>query len=85
MASAIEWEYPRILRNQGIGGTVDVWFALDEEGNGTRALVNKSSGYPALDEAALRVANVIEFTPAMNEGRRVPVWISLPITFSTRL
>lgn len=83
VARAIEWAYPRILREQGIGGTVTVRFFLDEEGNVTRALVNKSSGYKALDEAALEVANVIEFTPALNQGKGVPVWYSLPITFSS--
>ena len=85
VARAMEWAYPRILREQGIGGVVDVWFFVDEEGKVVRTLVNRSSGISALDAAALRVADVIEFTPAMNEGRRVPVWISLPITFTTRL
>jgi len=34
--------------------------------------------------AALNVANVIEFTSALNRDKKVPVWISLPITFTTR-
>jgi len=32
----------------------------------------------------LMVADVIEFSPALNRDKRVPVWISLPITFTVR-
>jgi TonB family protein len=46
--------------------------------------VNEPSGHTSLDEAALRVANVMQFSPAMNRDKKVPVWVSLPITFQTR-
>ncbi len=84
VARAMEREYPPLLRDAGIGGTVNVWFFIDEEGSVVRALVNQSSGHKALDDAALKVAEIIEFTPALNRDKRVPVWISLPITFTTR-
>lgn len=83
VARALEREYPPLLRDAGIGGTVDVWFSTDEDGRVKQTQVNESSGHPALDEAALKVANIIQFTPALNRGKRVPVWISLPITFQT--
>jgi TonB family protein len=81
---ALEREYPTLLRDAGIGGQVLVWFFIDETGKVRRALLNQTSGHEPLDEAALRVAEVIEFTPALNRDQRVPVWISLPITFTTR-
>lgn len=81
---ALEREYPPLLRDAGIGGTVQVWFFIDEEGRVQRTEVNQSSGHKALDDAAIAVANIIEFTPALNRDKRVPVWISLPITFTTR-
>jgi protein TonB len=81
---ALEREYPPLLRDAGIGGQVLVWFFIDENGNVQNTLVNQSSGHKALDDAALKVAEVIEFTPALNRDKRVPVWISLPITFQTR-
>ena len=84
VARAMEREYPPLLRDAGIGGTVNVWFFIDEEGSVVRSLVNESSGHKALDDAALKVAEIIEFTPALNRDKRVPVWISLPITFTTR-
>jgi len=84
IARAMEENYPPLLRDAGIGGTVTVWFLLDEEGVTQRTLINDSSGHLALDDAALRVADAIQFTPALNRDKRVPVWISLPITFTTR-
>ena len=84
VGDAMEEAYPPLLRDAGIGGTVDVWFLIDEEGHVVRTQVDKSSGHKALDDAALTVANMIEFGPAFNRDKPVPVWISLPITFSGR-
>ena len=84
VARALEREYPPLLRDAGIGGTVQVWFFIDEQGAVQRTQVNESSGHKALDDAAIQVANIIQFTPALNRDKRVPVWISLPITFTTR-
>lgn len=80
---ALEREYPPLLRDAGIGGTVKVHFFIDEEGVVKDTRIDESSGHSALDEAALRVADVFEFTPALNRDKKVPVWISLPITFTT--
>ena len=80
---ALEGEYPPLLRDAGVGGTVQVWFFIDESGTVRNAVVNEGSGHVALDEAALRVAPVFKFTPALNRDKAVPVWVSLPITFGT--
>jgi protein TonB len=85
VARALEREYPPLLRDAGIGGTVNVWFFIDEGGKVVRTQVDKSSGHKALDDAAVAVAGIIQFTPALNRDKRVPVWISLPITFTARL
>ena len=80
---ALEREYPALLRDAGIGGTVQVWFLIDEHGVVQDQEVHASSGHQALDDAALRVAPVFRFTPALNRDKAVPVWVSLPITFRT--
>ncbi len=84
VARALEREYPSLLRDAGIGGRVVVWLFIDEEGTVQNTRVNEPSGHTSLDEAALRVANVMQFSPAMNRDKKVPVWVSLPITFQTR-
>ncbi len=78
---ALMREYPSILRNAGIGGEVVVWFFISEEGMVLDTSIAESSGRSEFDEAALRVANVFRFSPALNLEQIVPVWIQLPITF----
>jgi len=81
---ALEREYPSDLREAGVGGTVLVFFYLNDEGGVEDVRLHASSGHEALDQAALRVAEIFRFTPAMNRDQRVPVWIQIPITFTTR-
>ena len=80
---ALQRFYPPLLRDAGIGGTVKLWFLIDEEGNVVRTQVQESSGNAGLDEAATRVGDLMRFTPAMNRDRRVRVWVALPIQFTT--
>jgi TonB family protein len=79
--AALDEAYPQLLRKAGIGGQVNVWFFIDESGVVQKVLVNEGSGYPALDEAALKVADIMRFSPALNRDRRTAVWVSLPIRF----
>ena len=81
---AMEREYPPLLRDAGIGGTVQVYFFIDEEGTVQQFQVNESSGHQALDDAALAVAGVYRFSAALNRDKRVPVWVSFGITFQVR-
>ncbi len=76
-------EYPPLLRDAGIGGTVTVWFFIDETGGVVKNQIHTSSGHAALDDAALRIAGHYEFSPAKNKGKAVPVWVSLNIAFKT--
>ncbi len=82
--AALEREYPPLLRDAGIGGTVRTWFFIDEEGVVKNQVVANTSGHEALDQAALRVAPLIKFTPALNRDQVVPAWLELPITFTTK-
>ena len=81
---AMERGYPPILRDAGIGGQVLVWFFINEQGRVIDNRVANSSGNAQLDEAALRVASIYEFTPALNRDQVVPVWVQIPITFQVR-
>ena len=84
MALLLESEYPPLLRDAGIGGTATVWFFVDEAGKVAETQVHTSSGHEALDEAAMRVGDELIFSPAMNEGDPVKVWVTMNITFKTR-
>ena len=80
---ALEAEYPPLLRDAGIGGTTNVHFFIDTRGVVQRVLVAETSGHEVLDSAALRVARIFRFTPALNQDEVVPVWVAIPITFAT--
>jgi periplasmic protein TonB len=81
---ALERTYPPLLRDAGIGGTPVVWFFIDESGRVVRTQLSKSSGYDALDAAAMQVASVMQFSPALNRDKRVQVWVEIPIVFTAR-
>jgi TonB family protein len=76
--------YPALLRDAGVGGTVRVYFFIDERGEVRDTRIDSSSGHAALDDAALAVAGTYRFSPARNRDRPVPVWVSFPITFQVR-
>ena len=82
--AALTRNYPPLLRDAGIGGTALVWILIDEAGNSVKAQVKESSGHDALDAAALKVADIMQFTPALNRDQKVKVWIQLPIVFKTQ-
>lgn len=84
LADLMHREYPPSLREAGIGGTVVVWFFVDEGGAVQDTRLFQTSGYDQLDRAGLRVAEAFQFTPALDGDRQVAVWIQLPLTFQVR-
>ena len=76
--------YPGPLRDAGIGGRVVVWFYISETGQSLHNRVSQSSGQEQLDEAALRVATIMRFDPALDRSGPVAVWVEIPITFQVR-
>jgi TonB family protein len=77
----LQKNYPPLLREAGISGVVTVWFYLDRSGRVIKTLVSVPSGFPAMDSAALQVADVMRFRPAKNRDKIVDVWVQIPITF----
>jgi TonB family protein len=82
VTEALKDAYPPLLRDAGIGGSVSVYFFVDAEGRVQDTRINQGSGHAQLDAAALEVARVMQFSPALNRDERVPVWVSFPITFT---
>ena len=76
--------YPALLRDAGIGGVVVLWIFVGEDGQAQRTQVYRSSGYPAFDDTARRVAASMRFEPARNRDQPVGVWIQIPVEFTTR-
>jgi TonB family protein len=78
--------YPEGLLAQRIEGTVLLRLYADSNGmiapESTR--VAESSGYPALDSAALAGAPGLRFAPAVHEGRPVATAFLQPIQFRSQ-
>lgn len=76
-------EYPLALYDQGIGGTVVLRLFVTAEGvvvpDSTR--IQESSGYPALDSAALASAPRLRYAPALRDGQPVAAPFTQPIIF----
>jgi protein TonB len=74
-------EYPALLRDAGIGGAPVVWIHIATTGEVDDARVFESSGFEALDRAALNVARAMTFNPAMNGDAVTDAWVQIPIRF----
>jgi protein TonB len=76
-------QYPRALLEQGIEGRVLLRLYVDSAGrllaDSTR--IAESSGYPALDSAALSGASALRFSPALRRGRPVAAPFLQPVQF----
>jgi protein TonB len=64
----IEPVYPPLSRKLGEEGEAVLALAIDESGRVTEALVEKSSGYERLDEAAKQALLAASFEPARKNG-----------------
>jgi protein TonB len=81
---ALERNYPALLRDAGIGGKAVLWVYINEAGSVVKAVVKESSGQEALDAAALKVADIMKFSPAKVRENAVKVVVSVPVVFTTR-
>jgi TonB family protein len=75
--------YPPALLAQGIEGRVLLRLFVDSAGNlipdSTR--IAESSGYPALDSAALLGSPQLRFSPALHQGRPIAAPFLQPVHF----
>lgn len=75
--------YPPALLEQGIEGRVVLRLYVDAQGRlvGDSTRIAESSGYPALDSAAVQGAPSLRFSPALRRGRPVPAPFLQPVHF----
>ena len=82
VVAALSRNYPPLLRDGGIGGTVQVRFRITRTGGVDASSIEVlESTHEAFTDAAVRVAREMRFRPGRYNGSPVPVWVTLPITF----
>jgi len=73
--------YPLASRRAGEQGTVTLRVRVSPDGIATRVAVERSSGSPHLDAAALEAVKAWRFTPARRGADAVESWMLVPIVF----
>lgn len=74
-------EYPRMSIRMGETGLVMVRVYIDEGGVPRQVLVEKSSNFPRLDEAAVVAVRGARFKPYLFNGAPTAGWARIPIPF----
>jgi protein TonB len=73
--------YPDAARSTGDQGTVTLRVRVARDGTASGVSVEKSSGSPHLDAAALEAVRAWRFVPARRGGDAVESWMLVPILF----
>ncbi|HKE45579.1 MAG TPA: TonB family protein [Steroidobacteraceae bacterium] len=75
-------EYPAASVRKAEEGTVELLLYVMPNGRVSEAKINRSSGFPRLDEAAIREAKRSwRFIPATSGGQAVASWGTFAVTF----
>lgn len=72
-------ERARILRQEGV---VYIYVAIAQDGSVKDLSLGKTSGFPLLDEAALKAVRKWQFQPAQRGGTATESRVSIPIRFN---
>ena len=76
--------YPEVAKENNIQGRVIVRFCVTSKGTVSQVSILKPVD-PELDKEAMRVVNTLPaFKPGKQGGKAVPVWFSVPITFTLK-
>ncbi|WP_170304301.1 energy transducer TonB [Duganella radicis] len=73
--------YPSISRRMGETGTVMLRVLIGEKGTAEQVTVQKSSGSSNLDEAGRQAVLRSLYKPHIEDGKAIPVYALVPITF----
>ncbi|HEU4456463.1 MAG TPA: energy transducer TonB [Longimicrobium sp.] len=75
--------YPPLLRDRGVTGMVSLRFLVDTLGVPGEPTVEHST-QPEFAAAAVQVVEKMRFVPAQVGGKKVRVWVTIPISFQLR-
>ena len=76
--------YPELAVRSQIEGKVSLRLRIGKDGHVEKIIVDRSSGYEILDNAAIESLKNARFTPALQGHEPVTVWYEAPIEFRLR-
>lgn len=83
VTSELPFKYPAALYARKAQGNVTLKLFIDRDGRVAPESIRvaESSGFPALDSAAVAGASVLRFVPAKAHGEPIPVTVLFPVLF----
>ena len=82
MAEKNPIEYPVSMWDRRVEGETMLLVHVDEYGDVDSLYVERSSGQPAFDSAALAGARQLRFTPGRRGEKHIAMWTRLPVRFA---
>lgn len=76
--------YPKWARERRLQGTVLLKVLVKANGTVGEVKIEESSGFKALDSAALKAVSSWRFQPATQDGQAIDEWYDLPIEFGMK-
>ncbi len=76
-------KYPEEAQQKGLEGRSMIRFVVNEKGKTENMQVFRSS-HPILDKEAIRVISTLTFKPGINNGKKVKVYLTLPVVFKLK-
>jgi periplasmic protein TonB len=76
--------YPEVAIEVSIEGTVTVRLLVDKKGKYVKHLVIGRKPHPVLIKAVEERLPLLSFTPGIQAGKPVPVWVNIPFKFSLK-
>jgi periplasmic protein TonB len=73
--------YPESARRQGVEGTVLLKVRVTEQGRVEAVQLERSTGHPDLDQAAIEAVRRWRFEPAHRGSQAMAVWALIPVAF----
>jgi len=80
----VEPEYPSIGREGGVEGTVGLMVYVAPDGLVKNVVVTQPMEIESFNQAAVDAAYLCKFSPALQNGKPIGVWIAIPINFKMK-
>lgn len=81
----LERNYPPLLRDARVAGTVQVRFRVNEDGRvDAESITISSSTHEQFNDPTIRAVRALRFRPARVNNRPVKVWVEQPIQWTVR-
>ena len=75
--------YPELAKSASLEGKVSVVAFINKKGIPKNVYIMRGV-FPSLDEAALVAVKKSRWLPAKNNGKRIGVWVTIPVVFKLK-